>query len=146
MRGAGRERGSVTIETAILAVVLLLLILLAVAAGRTVLAASAVADAAHDAARAASLQTDPPTARQAADRAAHRSLSGNGLQCQSVNTSVDTTGFTAPLGQPAQVRVEVGCTLSYAKLAALPGLTATKMLRQEFTSPLDRYRTRTVTP
>ncbi|GGJ89836.1 membrane protein [Pilimelia anulata] len=133
-----------TIETAILGLVLLLLILLAVAAGRTVLAANAVADAAHDAARAASLQTDPAKARAEADRAAHRSLSGNGLQCEDIATVVDTSGYAVPLGQPAQVRVQVACTMSYAKLAALPGITATKTLKSEFTSPLDRFRTRTV--
>ena len=122
---AGRDRGSVTIETAILVTALFLLILLAIAAGRTVLAANAVADAAHDAARAASLQTDPVAARREADRAAHQSLDGNGLQCVTVTTTTDTSGFAAPLGQPAQVSVQVSCTLSYSQLAALPGINAT---------------------
>ncbi|GGK31484.1 hypothetical protein GCM10010124_25340 [Pilimelia terevasa] len=142
----GSDDGSATLEAAILAIVLLLIILLAVAGGRTVLAANAVADAAHDASRAASLQTDPAAARQAAAKAAQQSLTGNGLQCVATETITDTSGFGRPLGQPAHVQATVSCTLSYAQLAALPGITATKTLSADFVSPLDQFRIRQGNP
>jgi Flp pilus assembly protein TadG len=137
------EAGSVSIEVAILAPVLLLLLVVGIAAGRTTLAASAVADAAHDAARAASLARTAAQARGAAVDAAHDSLSGQGVACGSMSVVVDTSGFARPVGQPAAVTVRVSCTVSYADLAAVPGVPGAKTMSASFTSALDTYRSRT---
>jgi Flp pilus assembly protein TadG len=142
----GDDEGSASMEAVVLAVVLLLLILLAVAAGRTVVTKNAVADAAHHAARAASLQTAAGPARAEAIKAAQRSLTDNGFACADLTTRVDTAGYATPLGQPAEVRVEVSCTVSLSQLTALPGLRATRTFTDDFTSPLDQFRTRTGAP
>ena len=54
---------------------------------------------------------------------------------------VDTAGFTAPVGAPAQVTARVSCVVALADLA-VPGLPGTKTLRASFASPLDSYRER----
>lgn len=138
----GRDRGSVALEVAILAPSLLLLILLAVAAGRTTLAANTVADAAHDAARAASLARTPVGARQAAADTAAATLTNQGRSCVTMAADTDTSGFAQPVGQPAVVTVIVSCQVSYADITALPGMPGTRTLTSTFTSPLDQYRAR----
>jgi Flp pilus assembly protein TadG len=136
------DRGSVSLEVAILGVVLLLLVLLAFAAGRTMLAANAVADAAFDAARAASLQTTASAAAAEARSAARQSLDGNGLHCVRVDADADTSGYGRPVATDASVTITVSCTLSNARLTAIPGLPAHTTLTSSATSPLDRFRAR----
>ena len=55
------ERGSVSIEVAVLAPAFIALMVLAGVVGRTAVAAEAIDAAAHDAARAASISRDGPT-------------------------------------------------------------------------------------
>lgn len=136
------DRGSVSLEVAILGVVLLLIVLLAAAAGRSVIAANTVADAAFGAARAASLQTTASGARAGAHRSARASLEGNGLRCTAIGTDVDVSGFAAPVATDATVTVTISCTLSNAQLTAVPGMPAQTTLRATASSPLDRFRTR----
>ncbi|NUR96216.1 MAG: pilus assembly protein TadE [Kribbellaceae bacterium] len=136
------ERGSVSIEVAILAPALILLIVVGIVAGRTSLAASMVADAAHDAARAASLARTASDARVVAAQTADRSLFGHGYACVNPTVTTDTSGFTRPLGQPATVTVTISCTISYADLVKLPGVPGGKVIINSFTSPLDQFRAR----
>ena len=130
-----------SLEVAILAPVLILLLVVGVAAGRATLAASAVADAAHDAARAASLARTGAEARTAAAESARASLTGQ-VACGSVSVTVDTSGFNRPVGQPAAVTVNVSCIVSYADLAAVPGVPGATVMTASFTSALDTYRAR----
>ncbi|MGN9763843.1 TadE/TadG family type IV pilus assembly protein [Micromonospora sp. SD12] len=149
------ERGSVSIEVAVLAPAFIALIVLAGVAGRTAVAAEAIDAAAHDAARAASISRDARTARAEARDAARRQLDWRGLNCagapevtfsgavRGAPTSFDAA-FRSPAGQDASVTVRIACTVSYGdlRLSVLPGMTASKRVSASFTSPLDRYRSR----
>lgn len=142
-RPAGQQdRGSVSLEVAIVAPALLLVIVIAVAAGRTTLAANTVADAAHDAARAASLARTSAAARQAAADTAAATLANQGRSCVTVTADTDTSGFAQPVGQPAVVTVTVTCRVSYADITALSGLPGSRTMTSTFVSPLDQYRGR----
>jgi Flp pilus assembly protein TadG len=135
------DRGSATVEAALLAPGLLLLIGLTVLGGRTALAGGAVEQAAAAAARQASLARSPGPARSAAAAIADRTLAEQHLHCGHTVVSVDTSGFGVPTGQPAQVRVQVTCAVRLSDLA-LPGLPGTRRLRATAVSPLDPYRAR----
>lgn len=114
---------------------LVLILLLVVALGRFASARGLVDDAAHQAARAASLTRSGPAAEQAAYDAAHAALDGAGVTCSSLAVSVDTAGF-APGGR---VRVTLSCTVSLAEMGAL-GLPGHRTLRGEASSILDEHR------
>ncbi|BDO42065.1 TadE/TadG family type IV pilus assembly protein [Cellulomonas sp. NTE-D12] len=135
----GGERGAVSLELAILVPALLLLLGALVLVGRVETSSSAVEQAARAAARDASIARTPDAARATAMQAAQRELAGSG--CASSNVTVDTAGFTAPVGTDAAIHVQVTCTVSVADLA-IPGLPGTRTLTGAATSPLDRYRSR----
>ena len=150
-----RDRGSVSVEVAILAPAFIALLVLAGVAGRTAVAAEAVEAAAHDAARAASISRDAGTAGQRARDAAVRQLDWRGLSCTGTPT-VDLSGavngqatsfaaaFRSSVGQQASVTGRLICTvdLSDLRLDALPGMPSSRRVSASFTSPLDRYRSR----
>ncbi len=136
------DRGSLSVELAILLPAFLLLALIAIAFGRDTVAQSSVDLAAHDAARAASLARNASDARTAATAAAHDTLDGSSASCAAITVTVDTSGFAVPVGQPATVGVTITCTVSLADLA-LPGMPASHVLTSTFSSPLDIYRGRT---
>lgn len=135
------ERGSVTLEAAILFPAVLLLLGLIVMAGRVQIAAGAVEHAAVVAAREASLARDPGTARTRAALIAADTLAQQGITCTPSSVTVDTSGFGVPLGQPAQVAVTIACTVPMADLA-IPGFPGARTLTGDAVSVLDRYRTR----
>ncbi|WP_042424521.1 TadE/TadG family type IV pilus assembly protein [Streptacidiphilus anmyonensis] len=143
-RPVAGEHGALSLEMAILAPVLLLVFGLMALAGRVYLAGSTVANAARDAARAASLQNSPGGARQAALQVATQSLTSQGIHCVNTDVTVPTAGFTAPLGQPAAVTVTVTCQVQLAGL--FPGVPGTKTLRGSFTCSIDQYRQRATAP
>jgi Flp pilus assembly protein TadG len=134
------EAGDAALELIILAPVLLALIALVIAAGRISVARGSVDAAARDAARQASLARSPGAARIAAELSAQAALRQDGLDC-APTVSVDTSGFSVPLGQPAQVSATVTCQVPLADLV-VPGLPGSVTLRYTFTSPLDPYRGR----
>ena len=153
------ERGSVSIEVAVLAPAFIALIVLAGVAGRTAVAAEAIDVAAHDAARAASISRDARTARAEARNAALRQLDWRGLDCAGTPqvtfsgtiggapTSFDAA-FRSQAGRDASVTVRIACTVTFRdlRLTALPGMPAGKKVSASFTSPLDRYRSRALGP
>lgn len=141
MTGRSAQRGSATLELAMLTPALLALLGLVVAAGRIEVAAGAVEQAAAAAARAASLARTPGQAQAAAGQAAAGSLRDQGITCGRLELTVDTRGFTVTVGQPARVEVRIVCRLPLADLA-VPGLPGTKTLSARVASPLDRYRSR----
>ncbi|MCZ7377466.1 TadE/TadG family type IV pilus assembly protein [Micromonospora sp. WMMC250] len=150
------ERGSVSIEVAVLAPAFIALMVLAGMAGRTALAAEAVEAAAHDAARAASISRGSSAAETAAREAAQKQLDWHGLACRGeldpeFESSVGTVtaagfdhAFTSDVGQDATVTVEIVCLVSFDDilLGILPGMPGEKRVSATFTSPLDRYRSR----
>lgn len=134
------DRGSATLEMAVLALPILLVLVLAVYSGRVGIAHAALDQAARDAARSASLAT-ASTANSAGTAAANATLSSQGLTCTKLAVKVDTRGFATAPGQPAQVSAHVQCTLSLADLTA-PGIPGTVLITADMSSPLDEYRTR----
>jgi Flp pilus assembly protein TadG len=135
------DRGSVTLELAILTPALILLLGLVALAGRVQVAASAVEHAAAAGARAASLARTVEAAHAAATEAVGRELDAVGLHCETSTLAVDASGLDAPLGEPAAVTVTASCTVTMADLA-VPGLPGARTLTGHATSPIDRYRTR----
>jgi len=135
------DRGSVSLELAIIAPFLLLLLGALILAGRVQVGAGAVEQAARSAAREASLARTPDAARTAAQQAADRELAAAGIDCAAADVSVDVSGFGAPLGQDAVVHVDVTCTVSMADLA-IPGVPGSRTMSADAVSPLDRYRSR----
>ncbi|MET8352914.1 MULTISPECIES: TadE/TadG family type IV pilus assembly protein [unclassified Micromonospora] len=151
----GVERGSVSIEVAVLAPAFIALMVLAGVAGRSAVAAEAIDAAAHDAARAASISRNADTARTAAREAARKQLDWHGLACSNDldptftgsvagrSTSFDAA-FSSPLGADATVTVEISCLVSFKdiSLSVVPGMPTDNRITADFTSPLDRYRSR----
>ncbi|MEU5911069.1 TadE/TadG family type IV pilus assembly protein [Micromonospora sp. NPDC047527] len=149
------ERGSVSIEVAVLAPAFIALMVLAGVAGRSAVAAEAIDTAAHDAARAASISRNASTARAEARDAVRQQLDWRGLACTGTPTLTFTgsvagratsfdDAFRSPVGQDATVTVRVACRVSFRdlRLAALPGMPTDNRIEASFTSPLDRYRSR----
>ena len=141
MSTAMGERGSVSVELAVLAPALLLLLAFAALAGRTQIAEGAVQEAARAAAREASLARDAATATTLATAQARRTLAAQDLRCDRTTVEVDTAGFQAPPGQPGDVAVSITCIVGMADLLA-PGLPGSMTVEATFTSPVDAYRER----
>jgi Flp pilus assembly protein TadG len=141
-RAGGREAGNAALELVVLAPVLLFVLGLVIAAGRTSTAQGAVAAAARDAARQASISLTPQAAQAAALSSASAELSQDGLDCDP-QVRVNTSEFGLPLGvtQPATVTAYVTCTVPLSDLL-VPGLPGSQTLKAHFTSPLDPYRER----
>jgi Flp pilus assembly protein TadG len=137
-----RDRGSASIELAVLASAVLALFVTVMIGGRTTLARQAIDIAAYDAARTASLARDQAAAQTQAQAAAAETLSHQGLNCVDLTVTVDTHGFTVPAGQPATVTATVTCLVGYSDIA-LPGMPGNATLTSSFVSPLDQYRGRT---
>ncbi|MCG5466996.1 TadE/TadG family type IV pilus assembly protein [Micromonospora sp. NPDC053740] len=149
------ERGSVSIEVAVLAPAFIALMVLAGVVGRTAVAAEALDAAAHDAARAASISRDSGTARKEAVEAAQAQLDWHGLACVNDldpaftgrspdNPSSFDKAFSSEVGTNATVTVRLKCVVSFRDITLdiLPGMTSEKEISAQFTSPLDRYRSR----
>ncbi|MDG4807148.1 TadE/TadG family type IV pilus assembly protein [Micromonospora sp. WMMD1120] len=149
------ERGSVSIEVAVLAPAFIALMVLAGMVGRTAVAAEALDAAAHDAARAASISRDAGTAKREAEEAAEQQLDWRGLSCAdglnltfagtvgSTRTDIDAA-FASEVGTDATVTVTITCRVSFRDitLGVLPGMPVERRVTSHFTSPLDRYRSR----
>lgn len=135
------ERGSATLELAIVAPALLLLLSLVVVAGRVVAAGSAVEQAASAAARAASLARDARAAQVEAERVVRASLREQGLTCSPASSRVQAAGFGIAVGRPASVSVEVHCSVPLADVA-MPGLPGVRVVSARAASPLDQFRAR----
>ncbi|GAA3743957.1 hypothetical protein GCM10022225_29490 [Plantactinospora mayteni] len=156
LRGArGRDRGSVSVETAILTPAFLALVALAGVAGRTAVAHEAIEVAAHDAARAASISRTAGDGRDAARAAVLSRLDAEGLAC-SDEPELDFAGtvngqragfdevYVTGLGTDASVVVTVTCDVSVRdlRMPLLPGVRTYSTVEATFASPLDRYRGR----
>jgi Flp pilus assembly protein TadG len=135
------QRGSATIELAVLAPAILAVFAATIVAGRVNLARLAIEAAAFDAARTASLARTAAMAQTQAQAAANSALDAQGLHCTSVTVTVTTVGFAVPVGRPATVTARVECQASFTDVA-LPGFPGGARLSASFTSPLDQYRTR----
>lgn len=135
------DRGTNSLQALILTPLLLLMLGAVFVIGRTVVAESAVEQAASSAARTASLARSAPQARAAAGDEARARLTQQDLDCAGVAVDVDTSGYALPTGTPATVTVTVSCTVALADLS-VPGVPGSTIRRAQATSPLDTYRER----
>jgi hypothetical protein len=111
--------------------------------GRLAIASNSLAGVAGNAARDASIARDPAQARQLATSSALASLQAQALRCQDGPTvTVDTSGFSAPAGVSAVVRVDVSCTVALSDIG-LPGMPGSRTLRDHGVSALDEFRSST---
>lgn len=136
-----RDRGTYSVETAVLAPVMISLLLLMVAFGRVVDAEGAVDAAARAAARAASLERDATSAESEAQSAAVRSLEAEGVTCRTSSVVIDTSGYALDVGVDATVTATISCAAPLSDIG-LPGLPGSKTLTASWTSPIDTYRGR----
>lgn len=136
-----QERGSVAIEMAVIAPLVLAVILLLVAAGTISRAVSTVDAAAYAAARAASISRTSSDAQSQARIVADSTLSSRGISCSPQTLNVDTSGFSTPVGQPAQVTVALTCRVPLSHLV-VPGLPGSHTVTSSAVSSIDTYRGR----
>lgn len=117
--GGDRERGSAALELVLATPLLVLVMLVVVAFGLLVAARLQVSDAAHQAARAASLARSEGAARDRATHTANAALHQTGSTCARTDVQV-TTGGLRPGGT---VTVKLTCTADLGKLTrtGLPG-------------------------
>ncbi|ACZ29871.1 TadE family protein [Xylanimonas cellulosilytica DSM 15894] len=134
------ERGSGSIEAAIVVPALGAFIVLLIFAGRVAVAHQSLQSAAAEGARAASMERTGDAAVQRAQDVVAATLANQGLRCSSTSVEVDADGFTAPVGTPASVTVTVTCHVDLTDLMVpLPG---NRTITAAVTSPIDQWRQR----
>ena len=115
MRRLEEQRGAVSTELAVLAPLLIGFMLFVVFAGRVAQAEGDVANAAHEAARSASLVGAPRAAVEAATDTAEANIAEGAVACRHLEVIVDTTDFEAG----GQVTVTVSCEAAFGDIAML---------------------------
>lgn len=121
--------------TVITPLLIMLLVFIAVVIHRGVDARLRLDDAAHQAARAASMQRSAPAAVTAARSTARGALSAAGLACRSARVSTDTTGLVAG----GVVTVTVSCRVDFGD-ALILGVPAARMMSATASEPVDTWR------
>ncbi len=136
--GRGRrdgDRGSASVELVLVTPLLMLVLLIVVALGRLADARLVVADAAHQAARAASLERSERAARTQAGRAAATALKEAGATCRRPSVTVTTGGLTPG----TNVSARVSCTADLGDLT-FTGMPGRVPLVGTAVSAVDSYR------
>ena len=132
---ATRERGSATLELALITPVLITLLLFVVALGRFSVARNRVNEAARDAAREATTWRTPVQAEQHGTARGLASLGASGVACSNPQVSVDVSQL-----QPGgHVIADVTCTVSLGDLVGLR-LGGAKTFRAQAVAVVDTYR------
>lgn len=129
------ERGSVSVEVAVIAPAFVFLLLLVVFAGKVSEADGNVERAAAEGARAASLRQNPGDAIDDAEAVVAENLAAAGVPCTHLDTVVDTSAFE-PGGT---VTVTVRCEASMADVTLL-GVPGTRSFSASSTEVIDTYR------
>jgi hypothetical protein len=133
------DRGSESVELAILLPIGILILAMLVAGARIALASVRISGVAGIAARDASIARSASDAQSIATRSAAVALSQDGLHCIDIRVDVDASGFSAPPGSSAAITVNVWCTVELSEIGA-PGLPGARTLHDTATSPLDPAR------
>ncbi|MFE6287862.1 TadE/TadG family type IV pilus assembly protein [Streptomyces sp. NPDC057877] len=132
---AETERGSAAVELVLVMPLLVLVLLVVVAFGLLADARLVVADAAHQAARAASLARTEKDAHTQSQRAAATALREAGASCTNAQVRL-TTGHLTP---GATVTAKVSCTADLGSLTHT-GLPGHMTLADTAFSVVDTYR------
>jgi len=130
-----RERGSISVELAVVAPALVVLLLLVVFAGRVADTDAQVTRAAGAAARAASLRQHPADAAADAETTAAANLAAAGVTCDPLEVDVDVSDFRAG----GTVAVTVTCTVAMSEMALL-GVPGTRTSVARAVEHIDQYR------
>lgn len=141
MNAHDRERGSLSVEMVIWAIPLVLVLSVIIGAGRVGMANNAVDQIAHDVARVASIARTSTQAQTQATQTADDLLAAQGLECASLSVEVDTSGFSAPVGTPAHVTVQISCTVRLDDLL-IPFAPGSATLTGTASRVIDTYRER----
>lgn len=141
MQAVRDQRGAVAVELTLLVPALLLVVGLLVAGGRLWFARTTVNEAAHTAARAASLARSAGEASTAGRAAGSQSLATAGLRCRSTSVSINTAAFGVPAGTPSTVTSTVSCIVDFSDVF-LPGWPGSTELTGRGSAALDTYRGR----
>jgi Flp pilus assembly protein TadG len=130
------DEGSATAELAVITPVLvMLLVFVAVVVHRGVGARLRIDDAAHQAARAASIARTVETARASAHEVAAVALADAGAMCRDLAVDLDATAWR-PAGV---VRATVSCRVDLGD-ALLLGVAGDRLLTATATEPVDTFR------
>lgn len=129
------ERGSISVEVAVIAPAFVFLMLLVVYAGKVSEAVGNVERAAAEGARAASLRQNPAAAIDDARAVVEANLAAAGVPCSQLDTSVDTSMFE-PGGT---VTITVRCDASMADVTLL-GVPGIRSFTATSTEVIDTYR------
>lgn len=129
------ERGSISVEVAVIAPAFVFLMLLVVYAGKVSEANGNVERAAAEGARAASLRQNPAAAIDDARAVVEANLAAAGVPCSQLDTSVDTSMFE-PGGT---VTITVRCDASMADVTLL-GVPGIRSFTATSTEVIDTYR------
>ena len=140
------QRGSISVELAVLAPGLALLLLLVAAGARVVEVQGHIDGAARDAARAASIARSYGQAVTAAQQAAQADLGPTSL-CTPGTVGVQLAGYPAvPVTTaPGDVTVTVTCQVDMSPFKTL-GFGVTKRFTGQAVAPLDPFMCRDVFP
>lgn len=128
------QRGGAAVELVLATPVIIVLLLFVVFLGRITTTKAELQDAAHSAARAASLARTPASAVTAAQQMADAALGSHHLTCSPLAVAVDTATFR-PGGD---VVVTVTCTVDLGDLGALH-VPSSQTFSTSFTEPIDRF-------
>lgn len=135
------DDGSVVVEATIVApFLIMLLVFVGVVIHRGVDARIRIDDAAHQAARAASIQRTPAAATSAAQATAANALSSAGLACRSLSVTTSTGG----LRPGGTVSITVSCDVDFGD-ALILGVPGDKTLSASAVEPIDVWRSGTTT-
>jgi Flp pilus assembly protein TadG len=135
------QRGAAAVELTLLLPALLLMLGLLVAGGRLWFARTTVNEAAHTAARAASLARSTYAAAAAGREAGAQSLETAGLRCRSKSVSINTAAFGVPAGTPSTVTSTITCNVDFSDVM-LPGWPGSMEITGRGSAALDTYRSR----
>jgi Flp pilus assembly protein TadG len=144
MRNPGphfNERGAAAVEITLLVPVLVIFLGLLIAGGRLWFARTAVIEAAHTSARAASLARTATQATADGQSAATASLSTAGLVCVDRSVVIGTAAYRVPVGTPATVTSTISCGVLFSDIL-LPGMPGSIALSGQGAAALDTYRGR----
>ena len=133
------DRGSESVELAILLPIGILVLAFIVIGARIALASDRISGVAGTAARDASIARSPEDAKRIAESSAKQALASDDLHCTNINVQVDTSGFGAAPGTNASIRVSVSCTVDLSTIG-VAGMPGSKTLHDSATSPLDPAR------
>jgi len=130
--------GSVSIEAVLVIPAFLLFLALIAAIGRAASVQEDIHAATVAACRIASQQTTSAAAQLAAENAITTNLGRQGITCDQLDVTIDTTALNQLPGQPGNITVSVGCTIPLSDLS-VPGLPGQVTLTDQFSSAIDPY-------